>query len=114
MTPASISQTASSLTLSHTGAYVYVTNPATSTIVQFTIGAGGPLTLTSSLQNTMTLVSPYALAVDQTGGYAYVADRGGSAVAQFNINGSGAFATQSIPTVPAGTTPTSIVTSLAY
>jgi 6-phosphogluconolactonase (cycloisomerase 2 family) len=109
-----VTQNASSLTLSHGGAYVYATNPATSTVVQFTIGAGGPLSLTSSVQNTTTMVTPYALAVDQTGDYAYVADRGASMVAQFTIDGTGALAAQSIATVPAGTNPTSIVTSLAY
>jgi 6-phosphogluconolactonase (cycloisomerase 2 family) len=114
MTPPTVSQQVSTLTIyAAVGTtYVYGTNNVSGTIVQYSIGADGPLTLTHSLA-TATLLQPYNLALDQTGAYAYVANRGSTTISQFTVSASG-FTPETVPTVPAGTHPTSIVTSLAY
>ena len=112
MTPATIAQQVSTLTMNAEGTYVYGTDNISNTLVQYSIGAGGPLTLANSV-TTATLVTPYHVALDQTGAYAYVADRGSTTLSQFTVGTTG-FAPEAIPTVPAGTNPTSIVTSLAY
>jgi len=132
LSPASYSQDATSLTLGTAGdsaGSIYATNWGTTTVVQLNVYSGGgtctngtasagQLCYTSDLALASTN-GPWALAFDQLGNYAYVADRGnpsytGTTISQFSVNGAGGVAALTPATVPSGTQPTSIVTSLAY
>jgi DNA-binding beta-propeller fold protein YncE len=84
------------------GRYVYVLAGNSNAIWQYTIGANGSLTFTS----TVGIQSPYSMVIDPSGQYAYVTSI--SSLAQFTINPDGSLASMSTPTVSVGGNPNGI------
>jgi 6-phosphogluconolactonase (cycloisomerase 2 family) len=84
------------------GRYVYVLAGNSNAIWQYTIGANGSLTFTS----TVGIQSPFSMVIDPSGQYAYVTSI--SSVAQFTINPDGSLTSMSTPTVSVGGNPNGI------
>lgn len=102
------------VTVDPSGKYVYVANTgsaagytAAGSISQFSIGAGGALTLIGTAAGGLGTSS---VAVDPTGSYAYATNRGESSLSQYTIGPGGALTPMAAPTVAAGLNPTSIAT----
>ncbi len=107
-----------SVTVDPSGKYVYVANTGSvpntpvvaGTISQFSIGAGGALSVIVPGPVAAGL-GVSSVTVDPTGSYAYATNRGESSLSQYAIGINGAL-TPMVPTalVPAGLHPTSIAT----
>ncbi len=94
--------------------YAYVANSNStnlagnsSSISQYTIGAGGAL-LPMSPATVAAGTNPVSVVVDKSGLYAYVANFGSTTVSQFTIGTGGALTAMTPATVAAGTNPYSI------
>jgi 6-phosphogluconolactonase (cycloisomerase 2 family) len=103
------------VTVDPSGKHLYTANTgsaagytAAGSISQFSIGAGGALTLIGTVAGGMGTSS---VTVDPTGAYAYATNRGEASLSQYTIGVSGAL-TPMVPaaTVAAGANPTSIAT----
>jgi 6-phosphogluconolactonase (cycloisomerase 2 family) len=103
------------VTVDPSGKHVYVANTgsasgytAPGSISQYSIGAGGALSLIGTATAGMGTSS---VTVDPTGTYAYATNRGESSLSQYTIGPTtGALTLMLTPTVPAGLHPTSIAT----
>lgn len=101
------------------GKFLYVPNPAASTVSGFVIGSGGALTPVPGIDfptgisngnGTFTQTVPVAAAVDPTGKFLYVANSSGSTLTAFNIDSSTGDLTAFTTTPPGvGTNPKFIV-----
>jgi 6-phosphogluconolactonase (cycloisomerase 2 family) len=94
--------------------YAYVANSNSTNLVgnsssisQYTIGAGGAL-LPMSPATIAAGTNPVSVVVDRSGLYAYVANFGSTTVSQFTIGTGGALTAMTPATVAAGTNPYSI------
>jgi 6-phosphogluconolactonase (cycloisomerase 2 family) len=103
------------VTVDPSGKHVYVANTgsasgytAPGSISQYSIGAGGALSLIGTAAAAGLGTS--SVTVDPTGTYAYATNRGESSLSQYTIAVGGALTPMATPTVPAGLHPTSIAT----
>ena len=79
-----------SMAISPQGNFLFVANPAESSIAVFAIGSNGALTLAGGAAVPLGVgVTPSALAVEKTGRFLYVTDSANNAVLGFAISTSG-------------------------
>jgi 6-phosphogluconolactonase (cycloisomerase 2 family) len=101
----SITSPAAMLTVTAAPEYAYVANQNANTVSEFTVGAGGGLTL---LGTVATGNEPNAVVVDPTGRYVYVANWNDGTISEYVVGSDGTLT--NIATAAAGTEPSSITT----
>src|SRR5262249_40681581 len=97
-----------SISVEHSGQYVYVANWATSTVSQYAISSNGSLTSVGTGTVQVGLF-PNSVTVNHANTFAYVASLGNNTISQFKIGLDGQLISLATPTVASGTAPAAVV-----